>query len=56
LLKFFRINHCDEEIREQSQRNQADDEGFHICPLELFAPMGVELRGREERRHDRNEN
>jgi hypothetical protein len=42
LLKFFRINHRDEQIREQRDSNEADNNGFHKS-LEFFAPVGVKL-------------
>jgi hypothetical protein len=32
LLKFFRINHRDEQISEQREGNQTDDKVFHKIP------------------------
>jgi hypothetical protein len=40
LLKFFGINHRDEQIGEQRKGNEADNNVFHKS-LEFFAPMGV---------------
>jgi hypothetical protein len=42
LLKFFRINHRDEQIRKQREGNDADNNVFHKF-LEFFAPVGVDL-------------
>jgi hypothetical protein len=42
LLKFFRINHRDEQIGEQRKGNEADNNVFHKFS-EFFAPMGVDL-------------
>jgi hypothetical protein len=42
LLKFFRINHRDEQIGEQRKGNEADNNVFHKS-LEFFAPVGVKL-------------
>jgi hypothetical protein len=42
LLKFFRINHRDEQIGEQRDGNEADNNVFHKNKsLEFFAPVGV---------------
>jgi hypothetical protein len=49
-LKFFRLDHRDQQIREQSQGNQPHDEVFHKV-LEFFAAVGVQLAGREESHH-----
>jgi hypothetical protein len=42
LLKFFGINHRDEQIGEQREGNEADNDVFHKC-LEFFAPMGIKF-------------
>jgi hypothetical protein len=42
LLKFFRINHRDEQIGEQRDGNETDNNIFHKNKsLEFFAPVGV---------------
>jgi hypothetical protein len=49
LLKFFRINHRDEQIGEQREGNEADNNVFHKNKrLEFFAPMGVKIAGHKE--------
>jgi hypothetical protein len=40
LLKFFRINHRDEQIDEQRNGNESDNDVFHKSS-EFFAPVGV---------------
>jgi hypothetical protein len=55
VLKFFRINHRDEQIGEQRKGNDSDDEGFHKA-LEFFAPMGVKLARHKKQGEDGDEN
>jgi hypothetical protein len=53
LLKFFWINHRDEQIGEQRDGNEADNNVFHKNKsLEFFAPAGVKLAGHKESRDD----
>jgi len=54
-LKFLRTHHCDEEIGEQQQGNQAENEVFHNYPSEFFTPVGVEFTRHKEERDDGNE-
>ena len=51
MLKFFRINHRDEQIREQREGNEADNNIFHKS-LEFFAPVSVNFAGRKKGRDD----
>jgi hypothetical protein len=55
LLKFFRIDHRDEQIGEQREGNDADDNGFHKS-LEFFAPVGVKLARHKKQGDDGDEN
>jgi hypothetical protein len=55
LLKFFRINHRDEQIREQREGNEADNDVFHKS-LEFFAPVGVDLARHKKQGDDGDEN
>jgi hypothetical protein len=55
LLKFFRINHRDEQIGEQRDGNEADNNIFHKFS-EFFAPMGVKLAGQKEGRDNADVN
>jgi hypothetical protein len=42
LLKFFRINHRDEQIRKQREGNESDNDVFHKFS-EFSAPVGVKF-------------
>ena len=55
MLKFFGINHRDEQIGEQREGNEADDNGFHKF-LEFFAPAGVKLARHKKQGDDGDEN
>jgi hypothetical protein len=55
LLKFFRINHRDEQIGKQREGNQADNNVFHKS-LEFFAPVGVKLARHKKQGDDGDEN
>jgi len=48
MLKFFRINHRDEQIGEQREGNESDNDVFHKW-LEFSAPAGVKFA------HDKNQ-
>jgi hypothetical protein len=47
LLKFFRINHRDEQIGEQRNGNEADNNVFHKIS-EFLAPVGVKFAGHKK--------
>ena len=49
-LKFLGPNHRHEEVNEEQQRNDADDDGFHVSLLEVVAKAYV------ERAHDKKQN
>jgi hypothetical protein len=51
LLKFFRINHRDEQIHEQRKDDEADNNVFHKSS-EFFAPEGVKFARHKEGRDD----
>jgi hypothetical protein len=51
LLKVFRLQHREKQIREQSQRNQANNDVFHSASSEFLAAASIELT-REEKNHD----
>jgi hypothetical protein len=51
LLKFFRINHRDEQVGEQRDGNEADNNIFHKA-LEFFAPVGVDFARHKKGRDD----
>jgi hypothetical protein len=55
LLKFFGINHRDEQIGEQREGNETNDDGFHKC-LEFFAPMRVKFARHKKQGEDGDEN
>jgi hypothetical protein len=55
LLKFFRINHRDEQIGKQREGNEADNNVFHKS-LEFFAPVGVKFAGHKKECDDGDEN
>jgi hypothetical protein len=55
LLKFFRINHRDEQIGKQREGDEADNNVFHKS-LEFFAPVGVKSAGHKKQRDDGDEN
>jgi hypothetical protein len=55
LLKFFRINHRNEQIRKQREGNEADNNVFHKS-LEFFAPVGVKLARHKKQGDDSDEN
>jgi hypothetical protein len=54
-LKFFRINHRDEQIDKQREGNKTDDDGFHKI-LEFFAPAGVKFARHKKQGEDGDEN
>ena len=49
-LKILRLDHREEQIREESQGNEADDDVFHKS--KLLAPMRVEFADGEEGDHN----
>jgi hypothetical protein len=55
LLKFFRINHRDEQIGKQREGDEADNNVFHKS-LEFFAPVGVKLARHKKQGDDGDEN
>jgi hypothetical protein len=56
LLKFFRINHRDEQIGEQREGNEADNNVFHKNDSEFLAPMGVDFARHKKQGDDGGEN
>jgi hypothetical protein len=54
-LKFFRINHRDDQINEQGDGNKADNDVFHKF-LKFFAPAGVKLAHDKNQGHDSDVN
>jgi hypothetical protein len=54
-LKFLRLDHREQQIREQRQGNQSYNHVFHK-KLEFFAPMSVKLAGHKEGNHDSDVN
>jgi hypothetical protein len=54
MLKFFRINHRDEQIGEQREGNETNDDGFHKF-LEFFAPVGVKFARHKKQGEDSDE-
>ena len=56
MLKFFRINHRDEQIGEQREGNETDDDGFHKIDSEFFAPAGVNFARHKKQGEDSDEN
>jgi hypothetical protein len=55
MLKFFRINHRDEQISKQREGDEGDNNVFHKS-LEFFAPAGVQFARHKKKRDDSNEN
>ena len=49
-LEFLGPNHGHEEVDEEQQRDDADDDGFHVSLLEVVAEAHV------ERAHDKKQN
>jgi hypothetical protein len=49
-LKFFRPNHRHKQIDEEQQRDDSDNDGFHVVLLQLLAEAGVKTA------HDKKQN
>jgi hypothetical protein len=56
ILEFFRTNHCDEQINEEQQRDDADDCRFHFVLLQLLAKAHVESAHDKKSDNDSDEN
>jgi hypothetical protein len=55
MLEFFRVNHRHEQVSEQQQRDQANDNGFHLNLLEFLAEADVESAYDKKQNHDSTE-
>jgi len=55
ILKFLRANHRDEEIDEEQQRDDADDDGFHVC-LKFVAEAHVKSADDEKQNYSAAKN
>jgi hypothetical protein len=55
-LEFFRPNHGREQIREEQERDDTDDECFHLVLLQLLAKADVKCRDNEEEDYGSDEN
>jgi hypothetical protein len=56
ILKFFRPNHCHEQVNKEQQRDNPDDGRFHFVLLELLAKAHVESACDEKRNDDPRKN
>ena len=54
-LKFLGPNHRHEEVNEEQQRNDADDDGFHVSLLKDVAKAHVERAHDKKQNHDSGE-